>query len=79
MAGAKGRGSIVKALEAQLDEALMETFPASDPIAVGHPTGQEPVGSPIDRRAPVLDARDIAAARGAQDAPAPRSRPRRSK
>jgi hypothetical protein len=36
-------------LDERLDEALAETFPASDPIAVGHPTGTERPGRPIDR------------------------------
>jgi hypothetical protein len=30
-------------LEARLDAALAETFPASDPIAVGQPTATEPL------------------------------------
>jgi hypothetical protein len=39
-------------LEAALDEALSETFPASDPIAVGAPTATEPPSAPVDRKAP---------------------------
>jgi hypothetical protein len=31
-----------KDVEAQLEEALEATFPASDPIAVGQPTAGEP-------------------------------------
>ena len=36
-------------LEARLDAALAETFPASDPIAVGQPTATEPL-RPARRR-----------------------------
>jgi hypothetical protein len=50
-------------LEAQLDEALGETFPASDPISVGHSTSTEPPARPTDRKAPVIDPDDVAAAR----------------
>lgn len=49
-------------LEAQLDEALGETFPASDPIAVGHSTSTEAPARPTDRKAPVIDLDDVAAA-----------------
>lgn len=41
-------------LDAELDEALQETFPASDPIAVGEVTGTEP-DRPLDRRPAKLD------------------------
>lgn len=50
-------------LDAELDEALVETFPASDPIAVGHPTATEPASRPIDREAPIIDRDEFAAAR----------------
>ena len=40
-------------LDAALDEALDDTFPASDPIAVGAPTGTEPPRAPVDRKAPL--------------------------
>ena len=40
-------------LDAGLDEALAYTFPASDPIAIGHATGTEPPARPIDRKAPI--------------------------
>jgi hypothetical protein len=49
-------------LDARLDEALGETFPASDPIAVGHSTGTEPPARPTDRKAPVIDLEDVHAA-----------------
>ena len=41
-------------LERQLDDALKQTFPASDPITVGVPTGFIP-DRPIDRQAPLTD------------------------
>jgi hypothetical protein len=40
-------------LDAQLDQALVYTFPASDPISIGHATGTEPPARPIDRKAPI--------------------------
>ena len=46
--------------EERLDEALSETFPASDPIAAGAPTGTEPLSLPVDRKAPRIDAEDVA-------------------
>ncbi|MEZ5816092.1 MAG: hypothetical protein R3D44_03325 [Hyphomicrobiaceae bacterium] len=39
----------------ELDEALEATFPASDPVTTGHPTGDEPSQAPVERRAPLLD------------------------
>jgi hypothetical protein len=42
-------------LDAELDEALAHTFPASDPIAIGRATGTEPPARPIDRKAPLSD------------------------
>jgi hypothetical protein len=50
-------------LEAQLDDALGDTFPASDPVSVGRSTSTEPPARPTDRKAPVLDLEDVAAAR----------------
>ncbi len=50
-------------LDAQLDDALGDTFPASDPVAVGHSTSTEPPARPTDRKAPVIDLDDVAAAR----------------
>jgi hypothetical protein len=47
-------------LDARLDEALLETFPASDPIAVGRPTSTERPRRPIDRRAPAIGVGDLA-------------------
>jgi hypothetical protein len=39
-------------LDELLDEGLRETFPASDPVAVGHFTSTEPPSRPIDKAAP---------------------------
>ena len=47
--------------EERLDEALSETFPASDPIAAGAPTGTEPLARPVDREAPRIDPNEVAA------------------
>jgi hypothetical protein len=40
----------------ELDDALENTFPASDPVAISEGTGTEPARSPIDRQAPALHA-----------------------
>ena len=40
-------------LDAELDEALAHTFPASDPVSIGHATGTEPPARPTDRKAPI--------------------------
>jgi hypothetical protein len=53
----------------RLDEALVETFPASDPIAAGQPTGTEPPSRPADRQAPLTDADAFAAAARRQSRP----------
>ena len=42
-------GSEKQHLDELLDEGLRETFPASDPVAVGHFTGTEPPSRPVDR------------------------------
>jgi hypothetical protein len=42
-------------LEAELDKALAQTFPASDPYSVGRFTSTEPPARPVDRQAPELD------------------------
>jgi hypothetical protein len=72
-------------LERQLDDALRQTFPASDPVTIGEPTGLVP-DRPADRQAPLLDTElvnELAAhveksiaqklARGAKRASAPRA------
>lgn len=43
------------ARENRLDEALEETFPASDPISVGDVSHDPPEGRPVDRRPPEID------------------------
>ncbi len=40
--------------EAELDRALAQTFPASDPFSVGQVTSTEPPARPVDRKAPLL-------------------------
>jgi hypothetical protein len=50
-------------LDAQLDEALEHTFPASDPISIGHATATEPPARPVDRKAPTIDKDELATAR----------------
>jgi hypothetical protein len=45
LAGSKER----RHLDELLDEGLMETFPASDPVSVGDFTSTEPPRRPIDR------------------------------
>jgi len=42
-------------LERQLDDALEQTFPASDPVTIGAPTAHVP-DRPADRQAPLIDA-----------------------
>ena len=39
-------------LEAELDKALAQTFPASDPFSVGQFTGTEPPSRSIDHKPP---------------------------
>lgn len=39
-------------LDAELDKALAQTFPASDPFSVGQFTGTEPPSRPVERKAP---------------------------
>jgi hypothetical protein len=46
----------------KLDEAVDMTFPASDPINVGAPTGTEQSGKRIDRAPPVITKEQIDAA-----------------
>ena len=47
IAGSKG-GKEKRHLDELLDEGLRETFPASDPVSVGHFTGTEAPSRPID-------------------------------
>ncbi len=48
MSGSQGRKE-KRHLDELLDEGLRETFPASDPVSVGHFTSTEPPSRPIDR------------------------------
>ena len=41
--------------EAGLDEALEQTFPASDPFSVGQFTATEAPARPADRKAPLVE------------------------
>jgi hypothetical protein len=41
-------------LDADLDRALVQTFPASDPFSVGQFTSTEPPSRPIDHPPPEL-------------------------
>jgi hypothetical protein len=52
--GAHASRAAARMREDALDEALDDTFPASDPIAVGRPTSTEPPRAPVDRKAPVF-------------------------
>jgi hypothetical protein len=45
--GSKG-GKEKRHLDELLDEGLKETFPASDPVSVGHFTSTEPPSRPVD-------------------------------
>lgn len=40
--------------ETGLDEALEQTFPASDPFSVGQSTATEAPARPADRKAPLI-------------------------
>jgi hypothetical protein len=50
------------AKEKKVDEAIKETFPASDPPTFGTSTGTEPAARPTDRKAAVIRKEDIDAA-----------------
>jgi hypothetical protein len=50
----KADGGERRKLEAELDKALAQTFPASDPYSIGHFTSTEPPSRPVDRQAPEL-------------------------
>jgi len=41
--------------DADLDGALEDSFPASDPVSVGQETGDEEAASRKDRKTPLLD------------------------
>ena len=55
IAGTKNPDHLSKAeLDKQLNEALKETFPASDPVAIGEAHASEP-DRPIGRKPALLD------------------------
>jgi len=64
---AKGRAA-EHHLDQLLDEGLKETFPASDPVSVGHFTSTEPPGRPISRTAVEFSASRKTKRRAAQRA-----------
>ena len=57
------RGPSVAALDARLDLALVGTFPASDPVAIGRSTATEPPARPIERAPAAIDVEEIERAR----------------
>jgi hypothetical protein len=69
--GSKG-GKEKRHLDELLEEALKATFPASDPVSVGHFTSTEAPSQPIDR-----DVVDLSGTRKAKSRVAPRPRSRR--
>ena len=56
MAGRIRTKGASRKLDAELDQALAQTFPASDPFSVGQFTSTEPPSRPVDRKAPRLAA-----------------------
>lgn len=55
MAGLRQKKQTPKAeLDERLDEALEETFPASDPVAIGDTTSAKP-DRPVDRKPAPID------------------------
>lgn len=46
----------------KLDDAVKETFPASDPLSTGSTTSTEAPTRPVERKAPVIRKEDIEAA-----------------
>jgi len=49
IAGGKGERHKRRHLDELLDEGLKQTFPASDPVSVGHFTSTEAPSNPVDR------------------------------
>ncbi|HSR81334.1 MAG TPA: hypothetical protein VLL28_11200 [Hyphomicrobiaceae bacterium] len=56
-------------LDARLDLALIGTFPASDPIAIGRSTATEPPARPVERAPAAIDVEGIERARQPRHAP----------
>jgi len=55
----------------KLDEALENTFPASDPVAISCGTSTEPPRSPVDRQTPLVADFDSGDSRNGADTAAP--------
>jgi hypothetical protein len=55
--------AVPRKLGKDLDEALAQTFPASDPFTVAQDTATEPPVRPVDRQAPAIDKHQLAASR----------------
>src|SRR5215467_14321313 len=53
------RAPSAAALDARLDLALVATFPASDPIAIGCSTATEPPSRPVERGPAAIDVEEI--------------------
>jgi hypothetical protein len=60
---AKGGEDRKRRQDEKVDEAIRETFPASDPAAVGGATGTEPIKGPKNRQPPILSQDEIERAR----------------
>jgi hypothetical protein len=58
----RSRQQTKRRLDAALDLALAQTFPASDPVAIGRATATEAPARPVDRKPPVIEPSDVAAA-----------------
>lgn len=48
-----------KTEETKVDKAIDMTFPASDPVATGKATSNEPPSRPVDRKPPVITKEEI--------------------
>ena len=55
-------GSKPHVVAASVGKAVEKTFPASDPVTVGKPTGTEPAKRPVDRKPPVITKEQVEAA-----------------
>jgi hypothetical protein len=52
----------MSAQDKKLDKAVEKSFPASDPVTVGKPTGTEPAKRPVDRQPPIITKEQVEAA-----------------
>lgn len=48
-----------KEKDKKVDKAVDMTFPASDPVAAGKPTANEPLKKPVSREAPLPSREEI--------------------